>query len=82
MLGHVAVSCVLARLVSASHITHALKERGTYPSECLGRRGAPSHGIESLAQPPLMLLGLLLVVLEHLGDLGIVGGRDHRGEHR
>jgi hypothetical protein len=26
-------------------------------------------------------LGLLLVVLEHLGELGVVGGGDHRVEH-
>src|SRR5829696_1445803 len=82
VLGHEAVSCVLARLVCASHVPRALKERGTYPTDCLGRRGARPHGIESLAQPPLVLFGLLLVVLEHLGDLGIVGGGDHRGEHR
>src|SRR5215217_8450286 len=55
VLGHVAVSCVLAWLVGASHVTHALEERGAQPPDFLRRRGARSHSIQSLAQPPLML---------------------------
>jgi hypothetical protein len=38
--------------------------------------------VEALAQPPLVLLGLALVLLEHLLDLGVVGGCDHGVEHR
>src|SRR5215211_7162001 len=48
---------------------------------CLLRRGACPWGVQTLAQSLLLALGLLLVVPEHLGDIGIVCGGDHRVEH-
>src|SRR5215211_9498906 len=56
MLGHEAVSCVLARLVGARYVSHALQQRGAHRPDFLGRRGACTHSIQSLAHPPLVLL--------------------------
>src|SRR5215203_6375715 len=81
MLCGVAVSCVLAGLVTPGHVPHALKERGPHRLGLLACGGSPTHGVQSLAQAPLVLLGLTFVVLQHLLDLGIVGGGDHGVDH-
>src|SRR5829696_79999 len=59
---------------------YTLKRAAPIP-DLLDRRGPRPHGVEALSQPPLVLFGLALVVLEHLLDLGVVGGGDYGVEH-
>src|SRR5215203_6049282 len=59
----VGVSCVLARLIPAHHVGRALHQGGGYGLRLLASGGACSKGVQTLAQPRLLALGLLLVVL-------------------
>ena len=71
MLADVSVAGILARLVSTHLVSRPFHQGGSYGLCLLARGGSSPYGVEAIAQPLLVALGLLLVVPEHLNDFGV-----------